>query len=51
MLENLLQSLETFEITRSQVKIFILTFVAVSLMVVLQHLGIHSPIAILSLDK
>jgi hypothetical protein len=51
MLENLLNNLGSFEITPTQIKIFVATFVAVTVMVGLQHMGVHSPIAILSLDK
>lgn len=48
MLKHILDSLE---ITPNQIKIFLATFIAVSIMVGLQRLGVHSPIAILSLAK
>lgn len=52
MLKDLLDS---FKITPNQIKIFVATFIAVSIMVGLQRMGvhspIHSPIAFLSLDK
>lgn len=51
MINNLLDNLQDFEFTPTHVKIFALTFIAVTVMVGLQHLGVHSPIAILSLDK
>jgi hypothetical protein len=36
--------LSTFAITPTQIKIFVFSFVAVSVMVVLDHLGVRSPI-------
>jgi len=41
----------SFEITPDQVKIFVATFIAMSVIVGMQRLGLHSFLPFLSLDK
>lgn len=38
--------LSTFEITPTQIKIFVFSFSAVAIMVVLQYFGVRSPITL-----
>lgn len=51
MLNKLHNLLESLELTPYQIRIFLSTFIAMAVIVGMQHLGFHSPIPFLSLDK
>jgi hypothetical protein len=51
MLKNLLNIIASLEITPTQIKVFLFAFLAMTIMVGLQRLGIHSPLGLFSLDK
>ncbi len=42
---------DSLEITPNHIKIFLITFVAMSVMVFLRNVGVHFPLGFLSLDK
>ena len=42
---------DSLEITPNHIKIFLITFIAMSVMVFLRNIGFHSPLGFFSLDK
>lgn len=51
MLNKIHNLFDSLELTPYQIKIFLSTFIAMAVIVGMQHLGFHSPIPFLSLDK